>query len=47
MKACACFPKISDGYAYSSESIIGDGYAQSLEVDEVEVFQVLKHTKYL
>ena len=42
MKACICFPKATDGYAYSSEPIIGKGNNQLIELDEVEVFQVIQ-----
>ena len=42
MKVCIVYPKEPGGYAYSSEPLIGNGYDQPIELDEVEVFQVIQ-----
>ena len=39
MKVCVCAPK-REGYAYSSEALVGDGNGNDIEVDEVEAFEI-------
>ena len=39
MEVCYCAIK-DNGYAYSSEALIGDGTDKEIEVDEVEVFEI-------
>ena len=39
MKTCQCTNKVSGVYLYSNGPITGDGSANHIEVDEVEVFK--------
>ena len=39
MKVCVCATK-KEGYAYSSEALVGDGNGNDIEVDEVEAFEI-------